>query len=306
MTTLADDIAAFISHGSASGWSEITVRLYQERLDLFTSFLRRRGCARAPEVTPEDLDAFMQEKLDEGRAKTSRLGLAILVRTLFRWLQDHGRIVTDPARGLPLPDDGEEDLPEPPLSESEVAAILAGLPRQSALDIRNACILEMLYGCGLRRGEVIRLDLVNVDLVQRTVWVEESKHGQSRLLPLMGSAATAVRDWLALRRSLVRGPDRGAFFLTRAGKRLTIQALAALFNSLNADRGPDARHLHCHLFRHSIAVHLLRGGADVRHIQAFLGHASISTVIVYLRMVPGRLKEAYNQSMPEIAVGAGP
>ncbi len=163
--------------------------------------------------------------------------------------------------------------------------------------------MEMLYCCGLRRGEVLGLDLEHVDLVQRTVWIEESKHGQSRLLPLMGTAIFAVKDWLALRRSLVRGPDRGAFFLTRDGKRLTIQAMAALFNGLNARRGPDAKHLHAHLFRHSIAVHLLRGGADLRHIQAFLGHSSLDTTKIYLRMVPGRLKEEYEKAMPEIAVG---
>jgi site-specific recombinase XerD len=187
-----------------------------------------------------------------------------------------------------------------------VAAILSGLPRQSALDIRNACILELLYSCGLRRCEAIGLDVNHVNLTENTVWIEDSKHGQNRLLPLMGTAATAVRDWLALRRTLVRGPDRGALFLTRDGKRLTVQALAALFGGLNERRGIEARHLHCHLFRHSIAVHLLRGGADVRHVQAFLGHASLDTTKIYLRMVPGRLKEEYEKAMPEIAVGAGP
>jgi site-specific recombinase XerD len=306
MTTLADDIAAFIAHGTATGWSEITVRLYTERLATVATFLRRRGCKRAADVTPEDLDAFMQAKLDHRRAKNSRVDIAILIRSLFRFLVDHGRIVSDPSRGLPLPDDGDDDLPSPPLSEAEVAAILSGLPRQSALDIRNACILELLYSCGLRRCEAIGLDLRHVNLTENTVWIEDSKLGQNRLLPLMGTAATTVRDWLALRRTLVRGPDRGALFLTRDGKRITVQALAALFGGLNSKRGIEARHLHCHLFRHSIAVHLLRGGADVRHVQAFLGHASLDTTKIYLRMVPGRLKEEYEKAMPEIAVGAGP
>jgi site-specific recombinase XerD len=75
------------------------------------------------------------------------------------------------------------------------------------------------------------------------------------------------------------------------------------FRALNARRGPEARQLHPHLLRHSIAVHLLRGGADGRHIQAFLGHGSLDTTKIYLRLVPGHLAEDYDKAMPEIAVG---
>ena len=75
------------------------------------------------------------------------------------------------------------------------------------------------------------------------------------------------------------------------------------FEQLNVARGPDMQRLHPHLFRHSIAVHLLRGGADVRYIQEFLGHADLDTTKIYLRLVPGHLREDYDAAMPEIEVG---
>jgi site-specific recombinase XerD len=305
-TTLVDDVEAFLSHGKATGLAESTVRHYRQLLEAVLQFLRRRGCKRAPEVTAEDLDALMQEQVEKGFAKHTRVKIATIVRCLFRYLQEHGRIVVDPSRNLPRPgdDDGDEDLPEPPLSEAEVAALFAWMPRGTVVGIRNVCMMELIYGCGLRLSEAHRLNLDNVDLLERTVWVVDSKHGQSRLLPLMGTATAAVKDWLALRRTLLRGPDLGAFFLTAEGKRLTMDSIQRIFWVINQKRGPEARHLHPHLLRHSIAVHLMRGGADVRHVQAFLGHADIDTTKVYLRMVPGRLKEDYDKAMPEIAVNA--
>jgi len=107
----------------------------------------------------------------------------------------------------------------------------------------------------------------------------------------------------AVRRTLLKGPDHGALLISQYGRRMAQPSVYGFFDDLNRQRGPDARHLHPHLFRHSIAVHRLRGGADIRYIQAFLGHASLDTTKIYLRLVPGRLKEDYDRAMPEINVG---
>lgn len=302
-TSLDDDFAAFLQHGAVHGWEPVTVQGYARRLADISRFCRARGCQRAADVTPADLDALMQARLDDGTARSSRIGLATILRQVFAWMQDQGRILRSPARSLPIPDDGAMELPRPPLSEDEVHALLASLPRRTVVELRNACFIELLYSCGLRRGEALALDTDDVDLTARTVWVEDGKCGQNRLLPLMGTAATAVRDWLALRRTLVRGPDTGAFFLTREGKRMGVPTSDNLFRRLREERGPEARWVHPHLLRHSVAVHLLRGGADVRHIQAFLGHSSLDTTKIYLRMVPGHLREDYDEAMPEIATG---
>ncbi len=198
---------------------------------------------------------------------------------------------------------GELPLPEPPLSESEVAALLDGLPRATVLDLRGVCLLELYYGCGLRLSEAIRLNLTDIDLSRRTVLVLKSKHSQTRVVPLPGTARIAIQTYLALRRTLLRGPDTGALFLSERGTRISEDIVYALFERLNAQAGPEGRHLHPHLFRHSVAVHLLRGGADIRHIQAFLGHANLNTTKIYLRLVPLHLAEDYEKAMPEIETG---
>lgn len=255
------------------------------------------------DVTPADLDTVMTHARDAERAKKTRVQLAILLKQFFEWLHAHGRVIVDVSLTLGLPDDGEEDLLEPPLSEAEVRTLFEALPRRSVFDLRNACLLELLYGCGLRIGEVIRLEVADIDLARRVVIVRESKHGQDRVVPLMGTAQAAVQDYLAVRRTLLKGPDHGALFLSQYGKRITQATVYALFEDLNRHRGASMRHLHPHLLRHSIAVHLLQHGTDVRYIQQFLGHGSLDTTKVYLRLVPGRLKEDYDKAMPDIAVG---
>jgi len=299
---ISQEIDAYLRHGRAIGWSDKTVVNYAHHLGLLLSVLRKRGCRRIADITRDDLRALMEHVRDEGRAKTSRVQLAVLLKQTFQWFQDTGRIMGNPALGLPLPDDGEEDLPPAPLSEGDVAALFAALPRRNAYDLRNACLLELLYGCALRISEAIALNCDDIDLGHRTLVVRQGKGGQDRMLPVMTTASAAVKDWLAVRRTLLKGPDHGALFLSQYGKRLKLMSAYSLFNDLNAARGPDLRHLHPHLFRHSIAVHLLRGGADIRYIQALLGHADLDTTKTYLRLVPGHLKDDYDAAMPEISV----
>ena len=114
-------------------------------------------------------------------------------------------------------------------------------------------------------------------------------------------ALGALRDYHAVRRHLVVGPDRGALFLTNRGERIGPFVVQHVLTDLSKRAGLPRR-VHPHLLRHSIAVAMLRGGADIRHVQALLGHASIETTKIYLRMVPGHLREEYDKAMPTIAV----
>jgi len=302
-STIGDDIEAFLRNGNASGWRERTVANYRHRLGILARTLRQRGCRRIADITHDDLRAVMAKAEEDDFAVSSRIQLSVIIKQLFAWLQDQGRILRNPALGLPAPDDGEQPLPDPPLSEGEVQALFAALPRRTVYDLRNACLLELLYGCALRIAEAVDLTCDDIDLSARTVRIRDGKGGQDRLLPLMTTAGAAVKDYLAVRRTLLKGPDQGALFLTKYGTAWRRLSVYGFFDRLNEVRGPDARHLYPHLFRHSIAVHLLRGKADVRYIQHFLGHSSLDTTKIYLRLVPGHLKEDYDRAMPEIAVG---
>jgi integrase/recombinase XerD len=295
---------AFIDQGRAKGWAASTVRNYRRGLVLAQGFLTARGCAILADVAPADLDALLAHLLAEGRAKKSRVQIAVLMKGFFGWCHDQGLVLMNPAVTLGLPDDGEQDLPEPPLSEGAVRALFDSLPRRTVIDLRNACLLELLYGCGLRVSEAVGLRVEDIAIPERVLAVRDSKRGQDRAVPIMGTALAAVADYLAVRRTLLRGPDKGTLFLNKHGTPMRHVSVYRWFEALNAKRGDGADHLHPHRFRHSIAVHLLRAGADVRYIQQFLGHSCLDTTKVYLRLVPGRLKEDYDRAMPVIAVGA--
>jgi len=110
----------------------------------------------------------------------------------------------------------------------------------------------------------------------------------------------ALRDYLALRRTLVQGPDRGALFLGEDGERLRITAFRQWLKRFARKVLGAERRVFPHLFRHSFAVHLLLGGADIRHVQELLGHADLDTTRIYLRLLPEELRADYEAAMPEL------
>jgi site-specific recombinase XerD len=159
-----------------------------------------------------------------------------------------------------------------------------------------------LIRCGLRLSEALVLNLPDVDFNRRTIVVQQSKHGQTRLVPLPKMAKAAIQTYLSLRPTLLRGPDLVALFMNTRGIRWQQCAAGDVFRDLTQQGILGSRRIHAHLFRHSIAVRLLRCGADVRYIQEFLGRADLDTTKIYLRLVPTS-KRTNDKAMPEIAVG---
>jgi site-specific recombinase XerD len=299
---MKEEIADFISQGRSEGWAAATIKSYRDRLLDLASYLKSKGIVKPTEVKPEHLEEYLRSLLRRGMKSGSVRSYAVPVSVFFGRLAKQGRLLSDPARDLAVPDDGDQPLPVPPLEEDEVADLLDTMPRRNVLDLRNRALFEILYGCGLRVSEAVALDLRDADVRAKTVHVREGKGGKERMLPMGRGAALALKDWLAVRRSMLKGPDHGALFLGYAGQRLGGESVRRLFREVNRRR-KGKRRVHPHLLRHSIAVHLLRGGADVRHVQEFLGHASLDTTKIYLRLVPGRLKEDYEKAFPEIAIG---
>ncbi|MCZ7647446.1 MAG: tyrosine-type recombinase/integrase [Planctomycetota bacterium] len=278
-----------------------TLVLLGRRLGYLSRFLLRRRVKRATEVNPGDLTGYAAQLARRGASHETRCAYLSAVCVFFRWLAERGRILVNPARHLVIPEEDEAPLPAPPLTEEEVSRILDHLPRRSVVDLRNRLHLELLYGCGLRITESLELRVSDIDMANRSVRIR-GKFGKIRVLPIMRGALGALKDYMALRRSLLRGPDSGVLLLGKTtGRPLTPPLLYQVLRNLRRRLGLKRR-LNPHLFRHSIAVHLLQRGADIRHVQEFLGHASIDTTKVYLRMVPGRLKEDYDKAMPVIAV----
>jgi site-specific recombinase XerD len=294
-----DDVLAQLG---AEGAGARTVHALRRRLQRWAGYLYRRGIVQVADIQPADLDAWCQDLAAQGLTRGTRAAYAATVRQFCARCHARGWLIRDPALDLGVPADTDEDLPPPPLSEPEVRTILGCLPRATVFDHCFAAHLELLYGCALRLSESLALDVDDCDLVRRCVHVRHGKGDRARQVPLMPGTLAVVQDYLAVRRSLLRGPDQGALLLDRKGQRMSEMQIRNLFRRLNRHRPAGMPHLHPHLFRHSIAVHLLRGGADIRHVQQFLGHASLETTKIYLRMVPGHLKAVYDRAFPIIPV----
>ena len=299
-----DDIDEYLKQCSAEGLSQGTIVTKRRILRMIIRYFMKKGKEGPTEFTSQDLDEYFMLLFQTGIKQSVRRARASVIRGFFQWLAENGKIISDPTRHISVPDDDDKLLMVAPLEEAEVAQLIEGLPRATAIDLRNYAHIELLYSCALRIAESLMLDVRDVDLNNNVLHVRHGKGSKGRVLPLMRGVAGALRDYLVVRRSLLRGPDTGALLLNGDGRRLTPVTFRRWMKRLNKARGIGARHIHPHLFRHSIAVHLLRAGADIRYIQEFLGHSKLNTTKIYLRLVPERLKDDYEKAMPIIPVTA--
>jgi site-specific recombinase XerD len=177
-------------------------------------------------------------------------------------------------------------------------------PSDAALQRRDDAMLELLYGAGLRAQELCDLDLERVDFDRKTVRVI-GKRRKERLVPFGEKALDAIHRWLEPRRLLLAAHDRlrePALFVSARGRRLGPRSLARRLDARERAVGLE-RHVTPHMLRHGFATHLLDGGADLRAIQAMLGHASLSTTQRYTAVSIEHLRDVYNAAHP---LGEGP
>jgi site-specific recombinase XerD len=294
---LNPDVQEYLAYRAVAGWSEATAYGNRCVLRRVVAWLEQRGHRRWATVTAADLDALLLELLDRNLRPTTAVCYANALRGLGRWLTERGRVLRNPAAYLMQIERDEAALPPAPLTEEQVTALFNAVPRRHVIDLRNRLHLEILYSCALRVEESLDLNVGDLDLNARTLFVQDGKFGNQRLLPILTSTLNAAAEYLALRRDLVRGPDKGALFLNYRGQRLGYHHVRGWLKKTSRSLG---FHAHPHLMRHSLAVHLLRRGCDIRNIQMHLGHKSLESTKVYLRLVPGHLREDYDRAMPTL------
>jgi site-specific recombinase XerD len=217
------------------------------------------------------------------------------LRACFRVLVEHGLMEANPAELLASPKLPQR-LPRA-LKPADVSALLDRIGASTPLEQRDRALFELAYACGLRAEEIVDLDLGSIEFDAEHVRVE-GKGGKTRFVPVGEHALRAVARYLErARATLDAGTGEQALFLSKTGRRLStsdVRRRLRKWARLAAAQGA----VHPHALRHSFATHLLEGGADLRAIQALLGHASISTTQVYTRVETARLRTAYQRSHP--------
>ncbi len=300
MTTPAA-IADFLHHlRYEKAASKHTLVAYERDLQDLAHYLHDRLELLPEQAERDDLRDYAMTLHDQLAPSSVARRLAA-VRALYRWLRRQNRIEADPADGLGNPRQ-QHKLPRfLGVDEALRLAKHVDAGADPLVEARDRAIVELLYGAGLRVGELCGLDVRGVDIPERLVRVL-GKGRKERIVPFGAPAAAALTTWLERRplllaRAGVEPTDQPALFLGVRGKRLDPRSVRKLLDARTGAAGGH-RTIHPHGLRHSFATHLLDGGADIREVQELLGHARLSTTQRYTHTSLAALQRAYDAAHP--------
>ncbi|WP_374660180.1 tyrosine recombinase XerC [Inhella sp.] len=279
-----------------------TLALYEAALQRLAQGAERLGVALRA-LQARHSRELLAELHASGLAPRSLALMLSAWRGYYRWLAAQRLVDHDPFSGVRAPRSGRP-LPKALAVDDAVRLAEAGAEAttqdSSAEALRDRCLVELLYGAGLRVSELVGLDLQSggagfVDLGSQELLVL-GKGGKKRSVPLGAQALQALRDWLARRAELAR-PGEPALFVGARGGRLGDRQVRALLAERAREAGLST-HVHPHMLRHSYASHLLQSSGDLRGVQELLGHANISTTQVYTRLDWQHLAKVYDSAHP--------
>jgi integrase/recombinase XerD len=270
----------------------------------FIDWCATQGINELRQISPDVLLRY-QQFLHAYRQKNgmpllvnSRLAKLVPVRGWFSWLARTGVIQINPtsAMELPRPDGG---LPRTLLSLTDVERVLAVPNLATPIGLRDRVMMEVLFSTGIRRMELAGLQFNDLDLPRRVLLVRCGKARKDRMVPMGERAARWVERYLASGRAqLLRdGPDAGWLFPGMGGRRIALPWLSQIV-SLHVRAAKLGKRGSCHLMRHAMATLMLEGGADIRYIQAMLGHAQLVTTQIYTHVAIGTLQAVHAATHP--------
>ncbi len=260
------------------GLSPNSVDSYTADLAQFVNFLEFQKIEDWGQVDTAVILAWMVDLSKKGLSAKSRARHLISIRGLFRYLTVEKMITKNPVKDVGIPKTG---LALPKIAGvAEIEALLSSPDFRKPRGLRDAAMMEVMYGAGLRVTELISLKLQDINLDVNFVRVL-GKGSKERVVPVGTKAHKAVTKWLNEgRKQILKGVSSPHLFVARAGRPMTRQAFWKIIKkyALIAGIGDN---LTPHTLRHSFATHLLEGGADLRSVQTMLGHSDISTTQIY-------------------------
>lgn len=293
----------FLSHGEVTGSSKDTIRRRKSALTKFIAWCEERDIQQPQEVTKPILERYQRylyyyrKSNGEPLTFSSQHVMLSPLKTFFKWLTRGNFILYNPASELELPKKAKK-LPRYIMSIDEVESVINIPNVNEPLGIRDRAILEVLYSTGMRRAELCNLSIYDVDTKRESVWVREGKGGYDRLIPLGVRALKWVEKYRTdIRPLLLTRGSLNNLFLTDYGEPYRRDFLSGIVKKFMRHAGLDVVGS-CHLFRHACATHMLTNGADIRIIQAILGHRDLSTTEIYTHVSIEQLKEVHRATHP--------
>ncbi len=296
-------VGAFLDHGrNECNWSPETLRAYRSDLVQFVEHLESRYSfidgSDLASLASLHFRSFAGSLMEQNENVSVARKMSTL-RTFFRYLKRKGVVQKNWLALIPAPKIGKK-LPEV-LKVEEALELMRAPDVGSWSGLRDRALLELMYGCGLRVGEVEILRREN--LSERPGWVRvRGKGDKERFVPLTGPADGALKEYFA---SLPDGADAESVFVNFRGGRLTARSIARILARqllraamLSPQWIDENRKISPHALRHSFATHLLSAGADLRSIQELLGHARLSTTQRYTHLDLGEVQDSYRSAHP--------
>ncbi|MDK2855144.1 MAG: integrase/recombinase XerC [Bacillota bacterium] len=277
------------------GYSQHTVASYQDDLQDYAAFCREQGVN--PVSPPQGfLRAYLANLNERGYARRTIARRLAALRSFFRFLEQATGKSENQAQQIRSPKLGRT-LPIF-LSEDQVEALLQAPDTRTPLGLRDAALLEVLYATGARVGELVALNLEDVNLAVGCARVL-GKGRRERIVLLGGRAVDLLKRYLSAGRPELakNGAPEPALFLSRLGRRLTVRQVRRLVAKYSEAAALNL-HVSPHTLRHTFATHLLEHGADLRSVQELLGHASLSTTQIYTHVTRRRLYSEYRAAHP--------
>jgi integrase/recombinase XerC len=293
---MLEAIAAFERHLLLErNRSEHTVRAYVGDVVRLLEHLRRLGGGSVADLDLRVLRGWLANRHAAGEARSTLARRAASARTFTAWARATGRVGVNPGQSLASP---RPHRVLPHVLAVEEARALMDLPDDATpLGRRDRLIVELLYATGIRVGELVRLDIDDLDRQRRVIRVL-GKGRKERTVPYGLAAERALESWLGQGRARLAVAGSGpALLLGSRGRRIDQRAVRRAVHDY-AQRLPGAPDLGPHALRHTAATHLLDGGADLRVVQELLGHASLATTQIYTHVSGDRLLRAYRQAHP--------
>lgn len=300
---LLDLVDDHLEHLRVRNYAEETIRNRKSHLGIFCRWCDERGVRGIDEVNRPVVEQFrtwlFHYRQSDGRplSWSSQIQRLIAIKMYFRWMVRQGYVLYNPAAELELPR-RPQYLPQAVLTRSEVEQIINQPDVETLLGIRDRAILETFYSTGIRRMELVNLRVEHLDVGREALLVRQGKGKKDRVVPV-GDRALAWLDrylW-KVRPRLVVPPDVGRLFLNDHGLPFTGKRMSKLCGGYvaAADVGKVGA---CHIFRHTMATHMLEGGADTRYIQQMLGHAHLTSTQIYTRVSVRKLQEVHRKTHP--------
>ena len=295
-------LAHYLNDAQSLGLSPSTLTGRKHAIGRFIDWCEDRSLTSPTDITRPILERYRRH-LYHHRSAHRPLGLAAqrnhltAIRMFFKYLARQNHLPANPASELQLPKP-PRPLPKAILTHQEVEAMLNHTQIHAEKGIRDRAILETLYASGVRRMELTNLQLYDVDIDQHSLRVRKGKGGKDRLIPIGQRACQWIDHYIQdIRPQLVIDVNDDTLFLTDYGEPFYGQRLTQLVRKYILAAGIDKPGA-CHLFRHTMATLMLENGADIRFIQAMLGHADISTTTIYTKVSIQALREVYERTHP--------